>query len=135
MKSHVITHSGPYIIIKINSPLNSDFGDIEVKAGKGDRIAEQYLQMLSRLQILKCLLSCFPIYHNSWHFQGQTRSLCFRKVYHLKKLIHVFAEFSQGKVLPRIICIPQIIRHFHNSCKMQTKIRITDESWENQFPI
>lgn len=53
MKSHGITHSGPHIIIKINSPLNSNFGDIEVKAGKGDRIAEQHLQMLSRLQILK----------------------------------------------------------------------------------
>lgn len=53
MKSHDITHSGPHTIIKINSPLNSGFGEIEVKAGKADSIVEQHLKMLSRLQILK----------------------------------------------------------------------------------
>lgn len=44
---------------QINSPLNSDFGDIEVKAGKGDSIAEQHLKMLSRLHILKMPSSLF----------------------------------------------------------------------------
>lgn len=53
---------------QINSPLNSDFGDIEVKAGKGDSMVEQQLKMLQAVKegytYLKCLLSCFPIYHN-----------------------------------------------------------------------
>lgn len=38
---------------QINSPLKLDFGDIEVKAGKGDRIVEQHLKMISRLHIFK----------------------------------------------------------------------------------
>lgn len=38
---------------QINSPLNSDFGDIEVKAGKGDSNVELHLKMLSTLHILK----------------------------------------------------------------------------------
>lgn len=38
---------------QINSPLNSDFGDTEVKRGKGDSIVGQHLKILSRLHILK----------------------------------------------------------------------------------
>lgn len=44
---------------QINSPLNSDFGDIELKAGKGDSIVELHLKMLSALHILKILSFLF----------------------------------------------------------------------------
>lgn len=48
----------------MNSPLNSDFGDTEVKAGKGDSMVEQHLKMLSTLHKLKTFSSLFLIYHN-----------------------------------------------------------------------